>query len=118
MISLSNTYAYLKGCHPLMSDIISIEYEQVSQIGTRFADESTRVQAVINQLEQQIQVLKQGGWIADAADAYYQEMDSDVMPAMLRLVQALSLASETMGQVASTLSNAEQEACGFFPKTD
>lgn len=100
-----------------MSDTISIEYEQMNQICTRFSEESARVRKVMNELERQIQVLKQGGWIADAADAYYQEMDSDVLPGVNRLVQALELAADATNQISTTMKNAEQEAQSFFPKT-
>jgi WXG100 family type VII secretion target len=100
-----------------MSNTIAIEYEQVSQMSSHFSEESARVRKVLTDLERQIQVLKQGGWIGDAADAYYQEMDTDVIPGVNRLIEALTLAADTMSQLSTTMKNAEEEAQACFPKT-
>ena len=63
----------------------------------------------------QMQILSGGEWVADAATAFYQEMNNDVLPGISRLVNALALAAATTNDVKTTMRNGEEEACACIP---
>lgn len=99
-----------------MSDLISIDYEQMQNIGSQFDREADVVNKVLNDLKNQIQVLRSGGLISDAANAWYQEMDSDVLPAVQRFIEALMEAQQVTNQIISTMQTADDEASRYLPK--
>jgi WXG100 family type VII secretion target len=53
-------------------------------------------------------------WIGDSGDSFRSEMESDVLPATMRLQEALSTASEVTNTIAQNLRDADEEAKGFF----
>jgi WXG100 family type VII secretion target len=101
-----------------MADVISIDYERVKTLGNHFIQQSERVRKELNELNSQMQVLRNGGWIADAATAFYQDMESDLLPGVQRLVQALEIAQDVANQISQVMENAEEEASSFLPKSD
>jgi WXG100 family type VII secretion target len=98
-----------------MSDITSIQYEAMQQVARSFQEESVRISRVMSVVENHLNTLKGGGWIADAATQMYREMDSEVCPAIKRLQDALTAAAEVSNEIARTLLNGEEEACGCLP---
>lgn len=99
-----------------MADIISVDYEKMKAVANTFDQESSQVKSVLTNITNQIQVLKNGGWLADAATAYYQEMDNDVCPGINRLVQAMTQSAQVCRNICTLLDSAEQEAAGLIPK--
>jgi WXG100 family type VII secretion target len=98
-----------------MSDMISVDYNQLSGVAQQFEQESMRVKKLMNDIDAQINTLRRGGWIADAATRFYQEMDNEVMPGVSRLQQALNQAASTCRDIATTMDDADQEACSCLP---
>ena len=54
-----------------------------------FGSESARVKSTIDRLNRVIQVLEGGDWVGEGATAFFNEMRSEVMPALVRLMKAL-----------------------------
>lgn len=98
-----------------MSDIISIDKDKMRAIAASFDEESENVQRVIGSVNSQLGVLRNGGWVADAASRFYQQMDEDVVLAMNRLRSALTMAGSQTREITSLLDSAEDEACGCLP---
>ncbi|MCK5923966.1 MAG: WXG100 family type VII secretion target, partial [Methylococcales bacterium] len=72
---------------------------------------------------QYVDDLKNGGWEGDAANAFYDEMDNEVLPTLSRLTEAFFRAVEDGRQVGYIFQEAEEEAgmqfsvgdVGIFP---
>jgi WXG100 family type VII secretion target len=99
-----------------MSDIISIDHEKMQQISQQLGQEAAKVKKVIGDLNQQIATLKAGGWIADAANKFYQDMDNQVMPRINRLQGALDVAAQKLGnELPKAYEAGCDEAVTYFP---
>lgn len=94
-----------------MSDLISVDDKEAKKVALQFEQEAERVQRVFKQLQGDIDILKKGGWIADAADVYYQKMDGEVMPGVNRLSRALNNACDTTHRLMELFVRADEEAC-------
>lgn len=98
-----------------MNDIISVDREKIQTLAGSFDQESAAVQQVITNINRNLDMLRNGGWIADAATAFYQQMDGEVMVAVNRLRAALTLASQTTREINAVMDSAEDEACSCLP---
>lgn len=99
-----------------MSDVISIDYEKMQKVANDFDREAGRVKKVLNDVNAQLNILRRGGWIAEAATKFYQEMDNDVCPGIDRLQSALTMASAKSRDIISTMKSSTDEACACLPR--
>ena len=93
-----------------MSDLISLDQEQAQKVANDFEQEAERIQRLFKTLQSDTDMLRKGGWIANAADLYYQKMDNEVMPGVNRLSQALMNAAQTTRQITQIFTQADEEA--------
>lgn len=93
-----------------MSDEIQVNYEELKKLATIFSQRSDYIQKLIKTLDGHISNLRSGGFIGVGANAFYAEMDKDVMPGLVNLYQALAEAKQTLEQLTVDFSNAEEEA--------
>lgn len=99
----------------MATDTISLDYEGLQEVERQFDELSGNAQRVFNSLNSQLQVLKGGAWVADAATKHYGKMDDEIMPGMQRLIQAFQRSSEICNKVAQLMEAAEEEAGSFLP---
>jgi WXG100 family type VII secretion target len=92
-----------------MADV-AIHYQTMAQIANTFDAEARRVQEVVNAVESHLSTLKNGGWIADAATRYYNEMDNEISPSLERLQSALVAAGDVSPTIIQIMTQAEKEA--------
>ena len=100
----------------MAADIISANYELLGAVSRQFDQQAQVAKQVLTQLNGQLATLKGGGWMATAADKFFQSMDDEVMPGMLRLHQALMAASEKSKQLVELYKQAEQDASAQIPQ--
>ena len=58
--------------------------------------------------------LQNGGWIEIAADQFFNEMETEVFPALGRLIVALEAGGQLSEQIIDIVGGAEEEAAGQF----
>ncbi|MCA9885827.1 MAG: WXG100 family type VII secretion target [Anaerolineae bacterium] len=100
-----------------MSNTIEVEYSQLRDCVRHFQREQDHAQHICNEIQAQLDVLKGGAWVADAADAFYREMEDDVLMGMRRLITALGRSSEVSSQITQIMEAAEQEASDMIPSS-
>ncbi len=93
---------------------IQANYEQLGQAADTFSKESQQTAQLAQQVAQLVGNLQGGGWIGRGAQAFFQEQQELVAPAMQRLVNALEDASSAAKKIADTFQQAENEAGGLF----
>lgn len=98
----------------MSADIVQAQYEQLEQLATRFAAAAETQQALLQRVNQRVDVLRQGGWQGKGVAAFLREMDGEVGPAVGRLIDGLDRADDTMRVIVQTLKMAEQEAARLF----
>jgi WXG100 family type VII secretion target len=94
--------------------IIRADYDQMPEISKRFEREAVNVKRSIDSLKRTIEVLKGGDWFGEGANAFFREMESEVMPAMQRLLKALEMGSRVIQAIERLLHETEQAIVGLF----
>ncbi|MCA0456854.1 MAG: WXG100 family type VII secretion target [Chloroflexi bacterium] len=101
-----------------MSDTVSIDYQGMQKVSQSFSHEAARVKKVLNDINGQLAILKKGGWLADAANIFYREMDNDICPRISRLHHALEVSAQKSGaDIPQTFKNSTDEACNCLPNS-
>lgn len=98
-----------------MSDVFQADYDQLSKVAGHFDEVSQFVNSLIQKVEDQQQILRSGGWVANAADRFYQSMDGDVRPGLDRLRLALDTAGTVLNEISHKVQAADEEACACIP---
>lgn len=84
------------------------EYDELQQIASIFAVQAERSQRSLRQIKSQVETLQGGDWIGQGAQAFYKEMDQQVLPALNRLVEALNQAQQTTKQISKIVQETEE----------
>ena len=97
-----------------MADLIEADYGALDQVHNKFTQEAEAFEQTLRNIRARMEPLEDGGWIGDAADAFFREMNDEVLPACQRLHQAFEQAAATTKKVGDTVHEAEQEATNAF----
>ncbi len=97
-----------------MADEIRVDYDRMEQVAAQFANQSQAIQQMLQKVRGSMDPLESGGWVGRGSDAFFAEMQSEVLPATERLQQALDEASRVTKQIVQTVRQAEEEACSPF----
>ena len=97
-----------------MNDRIEADYDVLEQLAAKFETRAAVIQQTTQTIMSGVDGLRNGGWIGRGSDAFYSEMQGDVLPAVQRLQQALEKAGQTTKQVNQIMKAAEEEACTPF----
>jgi WXG100 family type VII secretion target len=98
-----------------MSLIISIKYDGMQSTAQQFEEAAGKVKKMQGEIQQQIDVLKKGSWLSEAANRWYGEMDNDVLPGVQRLHEAYMRSSQVCREIGKMMEQAEEEAGNVLP---
>jgi WXG100 family type VII secretion target len=93
-----------------MSSIIQADYDCLAQLSQRSCNESQRLDEYVRRVQSVLEQLAAGGWTGRGADAFFDEMESDVLPALNRLIGAVENTGYAIDQIARQLRLAEEDA--------
>jgi WXG100 family type VII secretion target len=97
-----------------MADEIRADYDRLEKVASQFANQSQEIQQMLQKVRGSMEPLESGGWIGRGSDAFFSEMQSEVLPATERLQQAMDEANRVTNQIVQTIRHAEEEACSPF----
>jgi WXG100 family type VII secretion target len=97
-----------------MAEVIRVDYEVLQQIADKFGRQSEVVAAVQQAVRSAMDPLEGGGWEGRGSDAFFNEMNSDILPAVQRLNDALTQAQAVSKQIHNLMQQAEDEASASF----
>ncbi len=97
-----------------MYDEIRADYDQLEQVASQFANQSQAIQQMLQNVRGSMDPLEGGGWIGRGSDAFFAEMQSEVIPANERLQQALDEANRVTKQIVQVVKQAEDDASSPF----
>ena len=100
-----------------MSDMIQIDYEQMSTLRNVFVSQAERVRDMGQRLQRGVETLRAGAFVGLGANAFYTEMDNDVLPGLQRLIEALYETSNVLQEICIVFEGAEQEAASSVGDT-
>ena len=95
-------------------DEIKADYDRLEQLASRFTNQSQAIQQMLQSVRGSMDPLESGGWVGRGSDAFFSEMNGEVLPASERLQQALEEASRVTKHIIQTVKQAEEEASSAF----
>ena len=93
---------------------VRADHDVLKQIQVQFNQQSDATSRSLRSMQQAKDVLEGGHWIGEGAKAFYQEMNSEVLPSWKRLVTALERAAQVVLRMSQLMQQAEAEAAKFF----
>ncbi len=97
-----------------MIDVIQAKFEELERITDRFSQQSEAVSQMLQTVLRVMSPLQDGGWIGEGSDAFFSEMENDLLPGVRRLIEALARAGQVTGQINQILQGADEEASSYF----
>jgi WXG100 family type VII secretion target len=94
--------------------IVRANYDDLAQVARIFSQHAALTERTLQDLRRQLETLRGGDWLGQGANAFYSEMDSEMLPTMGRLVQALGQAADTTRQISQIVHEAENQAAAVF----
>jgi WXG100 family type VII secretion target len=73
-----------------MVQLVLVNYEMMKKFSNSFQGQGAATQQTIQKLSKVIEQLRGGDWIGEGANQFYNEMDSEVIPALKRLQSAMT----------------------------
>ncbi len=95
----------------MAAPVVSANYQELQKIAQQFATQQKQIQGLTQSLVNTVDQLRQGGWVADAANRYYRNMDQSIFPSLRRLSTALGHSQDAVLEIARIFRQAEEEAC-------
>jgi WXG100 family type VII secretion target len=96
-----------------MADEVKADYEQLEEVANKFSNQSEEIQQMLQTVKNNMDQLEPD-WIGRGSEAFFSEMQSEVLPAVMRLQQALEEANRVTKEVVQTMQDAEEEASSPF----
>lgn len=93
-----------------MAERVEVNYDDLERIRSTFSQQSQEIQNMLRRMSNQVDGLRGGGWIGRGADAFYAEMDNEILPAIQRLIRALDEADRVVAQIMAEFRRAEEES--------
>lgn len=97
-----------------MIDVIRVDHDALVQIANRFNQQSEAAASMFHAARSTMEPLASGGWIGQGSDAFFAEMNSDILPAIQRLTDALAQAGAVTTQISALMQQADEEASVGF----
>ncbi|HMQ51345.1 MAG TPA: WXG100 family type VII secretion target [Anaerolineae bacterium] len=97
-----------------MTERIEVRYDAMEQFAAKFQAQAQSVAAVLQRVGGTMQELQNGGWAGRGSDAFFAEMNGEVLPAVQRLQAAMEDAQQNTRRMAEIVQQAEDEAAGLF----
>jgi WXG100 family type VII secretion target len=97
----------------MAADEIRADYDQLAQVASKFSNQSQAIQEMTQSVRQSMESLRDG-WEGRGSQAFFSEMQSEVLPAVGRLRQALAQAAQVTQKISQTVKQAEEEASSPF----
>jgi WXG100 family type VII secretion target len=79
-------------------------------VANRLSNEAQEIAQLKQQFSNQVDDLHGKGWVGQAADKFYEEMESLIMPSLARLAASLQHASAVSTEIVGIYQTAESEA--------
>jgi WXG100 family type VII secretion target len=94
-----------------MPSQIQVDYEQLDQVAALCAQEAQSMAELYMKINEGVDQLR-GGWGGDAANKFFGEMDSFVLPNLKKIYDAFDNAQSQIKTISQKFAEAEQEASG------
>ncbi len=97
-----------------MPGTTQVKYDEMENIIKTLKTEEDQIMNLIKQTKSKAETLHGQGWVGQAADNFFNEMNSVALPAMGRLARALGVGAQVAQQIVNTIRQADEETQSYF----
>lgn len=97
----------------MAAPLIRVDYQQLEDIARAFDDQFQIIDSMLKTVRQQTDSFR-NNWTGYNATPFFDEMDDEILPACLRLGQAMQKSSDTILEICRVFSDGEEEAAACF----
>jgi|WetSurMetagenome_2_1015567.scaffolds.fasta_scaffold422294_3 WXG100 family type VII secretion target len=97
----------------MASDRFQAKYDELDQLSGMFSSEAGHVGETMGKLKSAIENMRDK-WIGEGAQKFFQEMESEVLPALGKLQAALNEGASKTKQMAGVIHEHEEQASNLF----
>jgi WXG100 family type VII secretion target len=98
-----------------MGQLLRLDYDELKYIVKAFKDSGEDVVQLHCQTRQKVHDLK-GEWMGEGADAFFAEMEEELLPAMARLAQAMFVGQEVLLKIMKIVEDTDLESADTFKR--
>jgi WXG100 family type VII secretion target len=99
-----------------VSILIKLDFDAFKNIQGSFRAQETATQQTIGKLAKVIEQLRGGDWFGEGATAFFNEMDSEVMPSMKNLQNVLGEGDRVSKEIEKKQHETEATITSLFSK--
>lgn len=92
---------------------LQLNFDDLTSIAKMFKDEGEDLMRLHSTTRQKVRDMHKE-WIGEAADKFFDEMETVLLPAVQRLSQALFLSQDTASEIMKIIREADEETAGYF----
>ena len=96
-----------------MTDQTIVNYDEIQKFAKHFDSESEIIVETQSKLRQQAHELE-SEWIGKGSEEFFDEFETEILPAMGRLHNALTLTADVLRKIMKIFDEAENETAGYF----
>src|SRR5512147_354147 len=96
-----------------MAKHLQVNYDESAKISKDFKDEGEDLTRLHLNTRQRVEDLRKE-WIGEGADSFFNEMETELLPALERASLAMFAAQDVLDQVLKTIHDADEETTGYF----
>ena len=96
-----------------MSDQTIVNYDELQRFANHFDSESEVIAETQSKLRQQAHELETE-WVGKGSEKFFNEFETEILPAMGRLHNALTLSADALRKIMKIFDEAENETTGYF----
>ena len=100
------------------ANVIQANYETLDQVARLFDQNAQVIEKTLWKMIDTVEALASDGWWGSGADAFYAEMEDEVLPQVRRLKASLEQSTDYIQRISDVLQDAEEEASRCFNTDD
>ena len=97
-----------------MAKIRKLNYDDMNSIVGKFKTEAQEIDGLLKQTKGKVESLHNNQWVGQGSEKFFSEMESLVLPAVSRLVDALNHAADIAQKIADTIRRFDEDTKSFF----
>jgi WXG100 family type VII secretion target len=97
-----------------MVQLILVNYEMMKKFSNSFQGQAAAVQQTTQKLTKVTEQLRGGDWIGEGANQFFNEMDSEVLPALKRLQSAMTEGDRVSKEIEKIQHETESSIVSLF----
>ena len=101
----------------MANSFFQLNYDELVSIAKKFKDEGEDLTKLHSTTRQRVRDLHKE-WIGEAAEKFFEEMETELLPAVQRLAHALFLSQDMTNEIMKIIQEADEETAGYFGSGD